>query len=445
MKKNRLHIILVFATALLLVLPIYQMVFKPLDFSLSGVSNKQELPEFGVKDWIDFKYQPRFHQYLQDHYGFREPFIRTYNQVQYSLFGKWSNKNIILGKDGYLFEPWFIKSYYGLNFRGEDPILDKVKKLKAIQDTLKYYGKDLMMVIAPGKVTYYPEYIPDNKRRAERTESNYSFFVKSLKEYGVNTVDCNSWFAKAKDTTHVPLFPRTGTHWSIYGAQIAADSLFKNYAQLSGKTLNEVQITDLNRSIELKFDDIDLEEVLNLHFELERDTLAYPVKKKILIEGAEKPNLFVISDSFFWNIFNFWPIHNHIFNEVSYWYYYSKGVYPKKTKTDLSIRLAKSDLIMFMSATSTLGKFGWEGVDEMYNYFYGENADSTFAQKVENKEDFVINETYDAFVERFKIEARDNAERKEKIEIKAKERGVSFEEMLDRDAHWVAKRKYGKK
>ncbi len=198
MKSNKLHITLVLLTALLLILPLFQQIFKPFKISkLHGVTKVQELPKLAPADWIDSEFQPRFHQYLLENYGFREDAIRLYNQMRYSLFGMSGNENVTIGKDGYLFEPWFIKAYYGADFKGDKHIAAKVRKLKSIQDSLKSYGKEMIMLIAPGKTSYYPEYIPDSMRR-EKGRTNYQSYIENLRKYGVNTIDCNQWFCGCK-------------------------------------------------------------------------------------------------------------------------------------------------------------------------------------------------------------------------------------------------------
>ncbi len=445
MKSNKLHITLVLLTALLLITPLFQQIFKPFKISkLHGVTKVQELPKLAPADWIDSEFQPRFHQYLLENYGFREDAIRLYNQMRYSLFGMSGNRNVIIGKSGYLFEPWFIRSYYGRNFKGHEKIENQVRKLKSIQDSLKSYGKDLIMVIAPGKASYYPEYIPDSMR-SEKSYSNYDGYRDYLKKYGVNMIDCNQWFVDAKDTTRIPLFPKTGTHWSIYGAQLAADSLVDYYKTLSGKYLNDVRFTSLNKSGTLKYDDQDIENLLNLFITLEQDSLAYPDKDKIVNAGAEIPFMFVIGDSFFYNILNFYPVNNHIFKEVSYWYYYSTNIFPSTTATDLPTRLAKSDFVVFLSATSTLDKFGWGGIDAIYDYFQDTTKTESFADAIKLHHKKYTEESYEEFVARFKEQVRSSKSKTQQMKEKAQKRGYTFEEMLDMDAHWLADRRYKNK
>ncbi|MFA6798510.1 MAG: hypothetical protein WCR39_04375, partial [Bacteroidales bacterium] len=53
---------------------------------LYGSYYEQEWPEFKVKEWLDFTYQPKLHRYLEQNYGFRASFIRLYNQIDFSLY-----------------------------------------------------------------------------------------------------------------------------------------------------------------------------------------------------------------------------------------------------------------------------------------------------------------------------------------------------------------------
>ena len=61
----------------------------------------------------------------------------------------------IVGKDNYLYEESYIKAYLGDDFIGEKKIFNTAQKLKAVQDTLKSNHIDLIVVLAPGKGTFF--------------------------------------------------------------------------------------------------------------------------------------------------------------------------------------------------------------------------------------------------------------------------------------------------
>jgi hypothetical protein len=71
---------------------------------LYGAYYEQEWPEFKVKEWLDFTYQPKLHRYLEQNYGFRASFIRLYNQIDFSLYKKNNASGVVYGKEGYLYE-----------------------------------------------------------------------------------------------------------------------------------------------------------------------------------------------------------------------------------------------------------------------------------------------------------------------------------------------------
>ncbi len=173
-------------------------------------------------------------------------------------------------------------------------------------------------------------------------------------------------------------------------------------------------------------------------YPLERDSLAYPEVVKIKVDGAEKPTLFTIGDSYFWPIYHKYPIHNHLFNNQSFWYYYYLSFHPESSKTDLVTQLAKSDLLLFVSSTSILSSFGWGGVDAIWKYFQNNPDKKPFAKEIEAHHKMFMEESYELMVERYKQEINESEEKRAYIDNKAKKQGLSYDEMLDMDARWLA-------
>ncbi|MEZ5195368.1 MAG: hypothetical protein R2764_02890 [Bacteroidales bacterium] len=210
---------------ILLLLPAFQQfttIFK-LE-PLHGVIVEQELPALTKTDWFEGGFQQKMNTFIDQNYGFRPFFIRLFNQIDYSFFNKAHGAGIVIGKNKYLFESWYIWAYHGDRFIGEQKIRDNVRKLSAIRKKLKESGTELFIVLAPGKGHYYPEYIPDYMKKPVK-ETNNEYYEKILAEFDLPVFDANLWFLSLKDTIQYPLFPKTGTHWSDYAAVLASDSL----------------------------------------------------------------------------------------------------------------------------------------------------------------------------------------------------------------------------
>jgi len=194
---------------------------------LKGHIERVERPVFNFSDWFSSTYQTKMDKRTQNKFGFRSVFIRLKNQIDYTFFDEIHAREVVEGKQGFLYEEAYIKSYLGNSFIGEETIINKAKKLKFLQDTLTQMDKTLIIILAAGKATIYPDYFPVEYDTLEKTRSNYTAYRKQLSNHQVNFIDFNDWFLQLKDTSRYLLYPKQGTHWSKYGECLVADSLIK--------------------------------------------------------------------------------------------------------------------------------------------------------------------------------------------------------------------------
>lgn len=314
--------------------------------------------------YLSGSWQTKTEKQLAYHFGFRSLLVKINNQLNFNLFHKVNAKGVIAGKGEYLFETTYINSYLGKDFMGVDSIRWNLNRLKIISDQLLNLNKVLIVVIAPGKPSFYKEYLPGNV--VQENPTNYDVISRELKKRNIHAIDFSSWFNSIKKTSQYPLYPKHGNHWSTYGAYLAADSLIR-YIEFVKKTdLPELVVKSM--SVEQpKNEDKDIEYGINLLFKLKSFDLAYP-KIKVDTIGKVKPKLLVIGDSFYWNLYHLG--FTDCFNDPSFWYY-NKAVYPqnsaKPTMTDnLKKReeLNKQDVIIILATESNIKSFGWGFLDD---------------------------------------------------------------------------------
>ena len=118
---------------------------------LRGYVKYQEKPQFNWETYFNGEYQAAYDRYLEDHIGLRNIFVRVYNQLEFSLFGKGHANGVILGKENYLYEEDYINAYTGVDFLGDTVIREKCEKIISVQQGLKQYDTELLVVFAPGK------------------------------------------------------------------------------------------------------------------------------------------------------------------------------------------------------------------------------------------------------------------------------------------------------
>ena len=223
--------------------------------------------------------------------------IKVNNQLNFSLFGRLP-LNIPAPINNYLFFQSFARSYSGQDYIGQKHISNNIRKLKAIQDTLGKLGKSLILVFAPGKEFFYPEYIPPSDRNVGHRPTNYSAYSKVSDSIGVNNVDFNAWFLSIKNTTKDQLFTRQGVHWSMYGATLAADSMVRYIEKLRHIRMPHPVWTKVEHTYNPRSFDADVALCFNLIFPYTREVFSYPQVSYPKDGTMVKPRVIYIGDSF---------------------------------------------------------------------------------------------------------------------------------------------------
>lgn len=123
-------------------LPWLQGTFKLIKVKeLKGAVEKSYNPILNDRNWFMGRYQDLKEQYLNNEFGFRPSFVRLHNQIDFWLFDKLHAQSVIRGKENYLYEYNYIKTYYGLDYIGADSIRNRMHQIKIIQDSLQARNK----------------------------------------------------------------------------------------------------------------------------------------------------------------------------------------------------------------------------------------------------------------------------------------------------------------
>ena len=392
---------------------------------LQGVTLEKDMPELNATTWFDLTFQDGLSNVLDMNFGFRPLYIRIYNQLQYSCFKKTNAKNIYVGKDSYLYEGSYVTSYFGKNFIGKQTIDMNIKKLEEIQKFLKTNNKELLLLIAPSKAYYYPDYFPE-ELVTKKEINNYEYYLDVLPNTTIPYVDFNRWFVEQKQSVHFPLITKNGIHWSEYGSVLAADSILKTVGCLLDKNMAKLSWDGVDINYKPYSTDYDLERLLNLIFRLRDRAYAYPVN---LVSKADsscsKPAALFIGDSFFWNLNT--PAFKSAFNRVQFWYY-NKLFNPvtnqeglEVDETELIDALNKNDIIILLSSTPNLQNLGYGFIDNVYNFLH---------------KDF--NEKRAGLIKSFKESILGSPDWLEKIKLKAIDRNIPLDSMIMLDATYLA-------
>jgi len=384
LKKEKTHIIfknLLFgALVTALLLPLFQHCTGLIRVKkLHGFYETVEAPKFSSEAWFSGSFQSRADEYLNQHFGFRPSFIRLYNQLYYTFFTYARANGVLSGKSGYLYEKIYIEAHLGRDFIGQDQIQLRVDSLAMIRDTLAALGKDMVIILAPGKASFYPEFIPEQFEPEHKTITNYEAFSKAFKEKNIPLLDFKSWFLQMKPQAQYPLFPKNGIHWSKYGEALVADSLLTFIGELRQTKMPKLIIDSISLSTRMRDTDDDIEKGMNLIFDLPDLEMAYPHYRIVSDSTIKQPKVLVIADSYYWGLFGM-GLSREAFDDGDFWYY-NEAIHPTApgkpqftTEIDYIKELGNYEVILLLSTDANLYKFPFGFSSMAYpGYFLPQN------------------------------------------------------------------------
>ena len=364
---------------LLLLLPMIQAGLNIFEVKpLQGAIETVEKPQFSFESWKAGDYQRDYEKYLNANFGFRSTMIRISNQQAYSFYGEAKANGVVIGKEGYLYEKNYLKAYLGTDYIGEEAINTQVSKLRQLQDTLKKLNKDILMIIAPGKASFFPEYLPDYCKGQQRENTNYKSYVAATKKQQINYVDFNRWFMEMKSSSKYPLYAKAGIHWSKYGEYLAGDSIIRKIGimrntEMTQLVLDKIEVKKVNEQ-----GDYDVGEGMNLFFLLDMYPMAYPVYHFKKPENMKAPRVTFVSDSYYWGLFNA-GFATEVFGGGQFWYY-NQEIYPdsydnlkKVEDIDIQTEAEKNDVIVLLCTDANLYKFAFGFIDQLHEKYYGKS------------------------------------------------------------------------
>ena len=336
---------------------------------LGGVVEELAWPNITMDGYADRSYQTNLENYSKQKFGFREWFIRCYNQYMWDFYGITNVTDVSLGHDNWLYEPWFVDEYYnGLMYKAtDDPefykstLRKEAIRLYKLQEVLKNLGITLFVMIEPGKERVYPEHLPDRKKYeidGVRPVDYYPYLFDSL---GINYINFSKYFVEQKDKVDYPLFPQTGTHWSNIAALHVADSLIRYMEYIGDTNINNLKIGKPYFAPTRKPDD-DLEQMLNLVREIPKVPNMYADVSVVNDTSASRPKILINGDSFAWNILN--QIYmDSIFSKWNYWYYnstiYKNPDYNSTSEVDYAAEILGTDFIVLSYCTAMIYRLGY--------------------------------------------------------------------------------------
>lgn len=241
------QMITIVAAALVLASP---LLLKKSDerLALDGVENTARFPDFSAEKLVDGSAQSEFETYVQQHLPGKPFMVRLRNEITFSALHTVSNINYSMNRDRNLFS-WENVSYYLQYFApiSEDGTRELIEKLERLEELFRAHGKQMYIFITPNKVRYMADELPwvDTAMAPKQGPGNYERLTAGLAASDLKWFDSIAYINEHRQEfdLRVPLFYRTGLHWSVYVGNMVGNAFGEYLEKESGYRLPEISVS----------------------------------------------------------------------------------------------------------------------------------------------------------------------------------------------------------
>ena len=261
MKKRKLVENILFIVVFVLV------VLYPYIASLFGIQNDL----VGAEEKVELSFE-KLDDYIVQNFPGRAFLIKTKNQLLYSLFDVSPNATITKIGDT-LFSTEALNYYHhGCHEVSEDDVNELVTKFRWFNEICKAKNKKMAILLTPTKPRYYsgPLSFADDIMLAYKDKEHilpYDIIKKHLQKSGLKYFDFIEQIDNNKNKYiegKVPLFYKSGHHWSTYKSNLLGLDLNKYMRKELDLTIPHISIKASPSEIPIP-PDADLFEVLNIY------------------------------------------------------------------------------------------------------------------------------------------------------------------------------------
>lgn len=189
---------------------------------LEGVVSVPRLYDENKK--INVNCPSEFCEYFNRRIGLRKQMVTMYNKLFVGIFRESPDKDVIAGKDGWLFYGRTLGDYEGTDCLSDKELRDISKTLSLLDENCRRNNIDFVFAVAPNKNSLYSEFMPDYypKSKVSSDAERLNFFLKK------NNIKYVDLFSEFKSQNKI-LYRKTDSHWTNEGAGLAADAILNMF------------------------------------------------------------------------------------------------------------------------------------------------------------------------------------------------------------------------
>ncbi len=300
---------------------------------LTNVSIQRDFPKLSLESFQSGRFQEAFNTWVTRNNGLFGYFVRSENQLNFTLFKQISasyNASVKLGKDNYLFQSMYLKDLNGQAIYPETLFLFKIEKLKQLKEYLNKRGKSLLVLITPNKVLYEPSIVPSYylTPNYQLVERGYDQLKRLMIKEGIDFIDGPLLFKENAKDLKVPFFSASGSHYNSVGGCLISKAVLDRMSVLMKKPLRKFQCSKDYKWRDIpKGPDRDLSTMINIWFPQTTFSRTPYTEPEIEDQGnIFRPKVLVVGTSFLWSVFEVWE-RIGVYSRRFFFYYYNTNYY----------------------------------------------------------------------------------------------------------------------
>ena len=193
--------------------------------------------------------------------------IALTNELVYRVTGELSLDYVTSiqgGKDNYLWQPMYLKSFNGTRKPEENKISETFSHLAKAQRLLAKHNVPLIAVINPNVIHLYPEVIPDKYKAVLPGKKDYDISREEIEKSGADVVDAFKYLQDVQPQYPIKFFEPTGSHWNDIATCLAVKALSPRLASAWKEEISEPHCDRYSFETPPRAAELDLVAIANL-------------------------------------------------------------------------------------------------------------------------------------------------------------------------------------
>ena len=166
--------------AVWVIMIILNFVWPKQTFSASENRMLAVIPRFSFEDFVSGEYLGGVDSYINDHFAFRDFYLKLNSWWEIDVMGKKENNNVYIGKDDFLFE----KFEYGDEEKNN--VLKNTTAISNFAEDMQKNNINTLFTLVPNSIYINADKLPDNVEVPNQKEIIEEIYTNTQNTHNVN-------------------------------------------------------------------------------------------------------------------------------------------------------------------------------------------------------------------------------------------------------------------